>query len=69
MRLAHQMAMENPLVTADMVESIEFPQLSSKYNVMGVPRTVINEDVYLEGAAPAPVLLDKIKESLTPVAP
>lgn len=68
MRLAHQMAMENPLVSADMVESIEFPQLSSKYNVMGVPRTVVNEEVYLEGAAPASMLVEKIKEALSPAA-
>jgi glutaredoxin-like protein len=61
--LAHQMAMENPNVRADMVEAIEFPHLSNKYNVMGVPRTVINEDYHLEGAAPGPMVLAKIAEA------
>lgn len=50
--LAHQLAMESDLVRADMVEAIEFPHLSMKYQVQGVPRTVINETAYLEGAAP-----------------
>jgi len=62
--LAHQMAMESPLVTADMVEATEFPHLSMKYQVMGVPRTVVNETVYLEGAAPEAMLLQKLTEAL-----
>jgi len=61
--LAHQMAMESRLVTADMVEATEFPHLSMKYGVMGVPRTVINGAVHMEGAAPEPMLLSKLKEA------
>ena len=41
--LAHQFAMENENITADMIEVSEFPQLGIKYNVSGVPKTVINE--------------------------
>lgn len=52
MRLAHQIAMESSLVRADMVEAVEFPHLSQKYNVRGVPRTVINESFFIEGAVP-----------------
>lgn len=62
--LAHQMAMASDKVTADMVESIEFPHLSNKYNVMGVPRTVINETEFLEGAAPEAMLMARIEEAL-----
>jgi predicted DsbA family dithiol-disulfide isomerase len=36
--------------------------------VAGVPRTVINEDTYLEGAAPPDILLEKIVEALAPQA-
>lgn len=61
-RLAHQMALESDLVRADMVEAIEFPHLSMKYQVQGVPRTVINESVHLEGAAPEYMVLEKIRE-------
>lgn len=58
--LAHQMAMETSKIRADMVEAIEFPHLSNKYQVMGVPRTVINEDTHIEGALPEPMVLQKI---------
>ena len=63
-RLAHKMALESELVTGDMVEAIEFPHVSNKYQVMGVPRTVINEDVFLEGAAPEAMLMAKVREAL-----
>ena len=63
-RLAHMMAMESNLVTGDMVEAIEFPHLSNMYNVMGVPRTVINEHAYLEGAAPEAMLMAKVREAI-----
>jgi len=62
--LAHQLAMESDLVRADMVEAIEFPHLSHKYQVQGVPRTVINETTYLEGSAPETMLLSKIKTAV-----
>ena len=51
-RMAHMMAMESDKVTADMVMANEFPQLSSKYNVMAVPKVIINEDTSFEGAIP-----------------
>jgi glutaredoxin-like protein len=59
--LAHHLAYASDKVTADMVEVTEFPQLGNRYNVMGVPRTVINEDTYIEGAAPEQMLLEKLK--------
>jgi len=63
-RLAHQLALESDLVRADMVEAIEFPHLSMKYQVQGVPRTVINDAVHLEGAAPEYMLLEKIRQAV-----
>ncbi len=62
--LAHQLAMESDLIHSDMVEAIEFPHLSNKYHVQGVPRTVINETVHMEGAAPEMMLLGKLKEAV-----
>jgi glutaredoxin-like protein len=59
--LAHQMAYYSKKVKADMIEATEFPQLSQKYNIMGVPRTVINETEYQEGAAPENMIIQKIK--------
>ena len=62
--LAHDMAIASPLVRADMVEAMEFPDLATRYQVMGVPRTVINESVSIEGAAPEPMVLEKLREAL-----
>lgn len=61
---AHKFAYLNENIKSDMVEATEFPHLSNKYNVRGVPRTVINENTFLEGAAPEQMVLDKVKESL-----
>lgn len=61
---AHKFAYLNPKIKSDMVEATEFPHLARKYNVMGVPRTVINENDFIEGAVPEDMLLDKIYENL-----
>ena len=63
--LAHRLAVGSPWVTADMVEATEFPHLSAKYQVMGVPRTVINETVHIEGSAPESTVIEKLQEALS----
>lgn len=62
--LAQRLALASDNVQADMVEVTEFPHLGQRYQVMGVPRTVINEDTYLEGAAPEAMLLQKLKDAV-----
>lgn len=59
-RLAHQIAMENKFVTADMVEATEFPHLSMKYNVRGVPRTMVGEELPIEGGLPEKAFIEKV---------
>lgn len=54
-RVAHQFAMENQLITSSMIEAQEFMELSEKYGVMGVPKVVINDSVSFEGAYPEDV--------------
>jgi len=61
---AHKFAYINPNIKADMIEATEFPNLSNKYNVRGVPRTVINETEFIEGAAPEEMVLDKIFQTV-----
>jgi len=51
-RLAHQFAIENPFIRADMIEVVEFPFLGQRYAVMGVPKVVINETISFVGALP-----------------
>ncbi len=58
--LAHRLAMASELVTASMVEATEFPQLSNRYQVYGVPRTVINDVIHVEGAVPESMLITKL---------
>jgi glutaredoxin-like protein len=66
--LAHQLAFASDKVTADMVEVTEFPHLGQRYRVMGVPRTVIGEATYVEGAVPESMLLEKLKVAAAPLA-
>ncbi|MBN1390713.1 MAG: thioredoxin family protein [Candidatus Thermoplasmatota archaeon] len=60
--LAHHMALVSEKVTADMVEAQEFPELSQKFNVMGVPRTVINDKYHQEGAAPERLIIQLLQK-------
>ncbi|MBI9048562.1 MAG: thioredoxin family protein [Anaerolineaceae bacterium] len=61
--LAHQMALQSPRITAEMVEATEFPALSMQYGVSGVPHTIINEGAgELVGAAPEGMLMEHIRK-------
>jgi thioredoxin-disulfide reductase len=60
--IAHQLAVANELVRADMVDAAEFPQLVNRYDVHGVPLTVVNGRRGFEGAlAPAQATLEILK--------
>ena len=48
--VAHKLAIECDLIKADVIESSEFPELAMKYNVIGVPKIIINEKVEFTGA-------------------
>jgi alkyl hydroperoxide reductase subunit F len=62
-RLAHQLAFLNEHVRADMIDAAEFPTLVERYQVQGVPRTVINERPAFEGAMlPAAAVMAILKE-------
>jgi glutaredoxin-like protein len=62
--LAMEMAVESPMVFANVVESAEFPDLANQYSVMGVPLTVINDTERVEGAAPANMIVDAIRKAV-----
>lgn len=63
--LAHQFALESPMVEAEMVEAMEFPELSERFDVSGVPQTTINMGAgTLVGAAPEQNLVEEIKKAL-----
>ena len=52
MRLAQHMAIASDRVTAECIEATEFPELSQRYQVMAVPKIVINDTLQFEGAIP-----------------
>jgi glutaredoxin-like protein len=62
-RLAHQFAMESSRVKGEMVEATEFPHLAQKYHVFGVPKAVINETVFVDGAVPETVFLEHVLQA------
>jgi hypothetical protein len=46
------MAVASPKVNARTIEASEFPDLSRRFGVQGVPRTVVNEEGAFVGALP-----------------
>ena len=59
--LAHQMALESPMVESEMIEATEFPELSMRFNVSGVPQTTINNGAgTVVGAVPEGNLMAEI---------
>lgn len=58
------MAMANPNVSAEVVEVQEFPDMAQRYQVMGVPKTVINDKAEFVGAVPDEVFLNAILEAI-----
>ena len=46
------MAFANPHITADAIDAIEFMELSRRYRVSGVPKTVVNDTIEVLGGLP-----------------
>jgi predicted DsbA family dithiol-disulfide isomerase len=62
--LAHEMAFASPHVTAVAVEATEFPDLARRYQVTGVPKTVVNDRVEILGALPEPAFVAQALDGL-----
>jgi glutaredoxin-like protein len=58
--IAHKFAIENDLIKADVIDASEFPHVGLKYNVMGVPKTVINEKIEFMGVLPEDLFLEHV---------
>lgn len=60
------MALESPMVEAEMVEAMEFPEFSDRFNVSGVPQTTINLGAgTVVGAYPEENLLAEIRRAVS----
>jgi predicted DsbA family dithiol-disulfide isomerase len=64
--LAHQLAIENEHVTADVVEVSEFIDLAQRYRVQGVPKTVVNDRIEIVGAVPEPRFIQEVLKAIEP---
>jgi predicted DsbA family dithiol-disulfide isomerase len=64
--MAYQFAIESDLVRADGIEATEFPDLAERYNVLAVPKTIVNGDAHVEGTLPEHFFLDAILKTLEP---
>jgi glutaredoxin-like protein len=59
-RFGHQFALECEQIKADMIETTEFPYLAQKYSIFGVPKTIINETISIDGAVPEETFLENV---------
>lgn len=62
-RAAFQLAMSSDKITADVVEVQEFPDVAQKYQVRGVPMTVVNEGAPIMGNVGGAQLLAAVLHS------
>lgn len=67
--LAHKMAMASDWVTADAIDATEFPELAAHYRVHGVPRTIANDVIHVEGALPEAMLMARLSPILVKAPP
>ena len=62
--MAHQLAIENEHIIADVVEVSEFIDIAQRYHVQGVPKIVINDRVEFTGALPEPRFVQQVLQAL-----
>jgi predicted DsbA family dithiol-disulfide isomerase len=53
------MAFASKHITAVAVEATEFPDLARKYQISGVPKTIVNDAVEILGALPEQAFVDQ----------
>jgi hypothetical protein len=59
------MALESPMIEAEMIDAMEFYELSERHAVSGVPQTTINDGAgMVVGAVPEDYLVEEIQRSL-----
>lgn len=56
------MAAANEMITADAIEATEFMDLSRKYRVTGVPKTIVNETIEIMGGLPEQMFVRAVLE-------
>ncbi len=52
------------MIDSMMIESLEFQELTAKYGVFGVPKTIINETTFIDGLSPVDMFVEKLFEAI-----
>ncbi len=58
------MAVESARITADVIEANEFPELSARFQVSGVPKIIINDRVELLGAQREARFIEAVRQAV-----
>ena len=64
-KVAHQLALESPLVTGDAVDIVDFPDLVDRYEIMAAPTVVVNGQGKFYGALDEAEFIDEVEAVLT----
>lgn len=58
--LAYRVAAASPQVTTSVVEATEFPELVQRYQITGVPKTVVDDRIEILGAQSETVFVKQV---------
>lgn len=59
-RLAHQMAMESDMITADLVNVDDFPELVERYDISAAPTVIVDGNYCFYGALEESQFLEQV---------
>jgi glutaredoxin-like protein len=59
-RVAHQMAMESEMITADLVNVEDFPEVAERYQVLAAPTVIVNGLYHFYGALREPEFVEQV---------
>ena len=62
--MAHKLAIESDLITAEAVDSMAFQEMSVQYQVRGVPKIVINDEASFEGNLTEEMFMEQVLEAI-----
>lgn len=62
---AHRLAMASPYIRSTAIEATEFREMSTRYQVRGVPMMVVNDSWSFLGALPESEFVDAVLSGIT----
>ncbi len=63
-KIAHRFAVAKEQIRADMIEVVEFPHVAAKCGVVSVPKTVVTETFFIEGALPEKQFAEQVMKAV-----